>query len=73
MAGDRCRGENIIEVYAGNARKTRTGGEWIERIGWSASLSDGDFLHDKHIDDFDPGDRDVLDHRHSSNGGSDER
>jgi sulfite reductase beta subunit len=46
--------KNIIEVYAGNARKHERVGEWIERVGWERffTLTKIPFT-DKHIDDFD--------------------
>lgn len=46
--------KNILEVYAGHARKHERLGEWIERIGWERFFSlTGIPFTDQHIDDFD--------------------
>jgi sulfite reductase beta subunit len=46
--------KNIIEVYAGHARKHERIGEWIERVGWERFFSlTGIPFTDQHIDDFD--------------------
>lgn len=45
--------ENIINVWATNARKHERMGEWIERVGWERFFSlTGIEFTDKHIDDF---------------------
>jgi sulfite reductase beta subunit len=45
--------KNILEVYAGDARKFERIGEWIERIGWPAFFEKTDIEFTKyHIDDF---------------------
>ncbi|MBU1073992.1 4Fe-4S dicluster domain-containing protein, partial [bacterium] len=45
--------KNIVEVYAGHARKYERMGEWIERIGWPQffKLTGIEFTK-YHIDDF---------------------
>jgi len=46
--------KNIIEIYAGNARKHERVGEWIERVGWERFFSlTGIPFTDQHIDDYD--------------------
>jgi sulfite reductase beta subunit len=44
---------NLVEIWAGHARKHERMGEWIERIGWEKffSLANIPFT-DKHIDDY---------------------
>jgi dissimilatory sulfite reductase beta subunit len=44
---------NIVEIYAGNARKFERLGEWVERIGWPKffELTGIEFTR-YHIDDF---------------------
>jgi sulfite reductase beta subunit len=45
--------KNILDTYAGEARRHERVGEWIERIGWERffSLTGIEFTH-QHIDDF---------------------
>ena len=45
--------KQIVEVYAGHARRGERMGEWIERVGWERffRLTEIPFT-DKHIDDF---------------------
>jgi sulfite reductase beta subunit len=44
---------NMLDVYAGNARKHERMGEWIERIGWEKWFQlTGIKFTDKHIDDY---------------------